>query len=418
MDNKDFYFADKLLRAAVNGTKEDILSAVRLFENANAESGGEIMLLTNAEHFVRHILTKRGDSELLAEFTEACRDMQSREMLCLSSCEVKKYPFSLLSACLFSDDDIVRQMLGNDCILRGFAYFSCLDNPLYILMLCGKYEIMAEQLKMLAQQNDEISFGDLATIRRAFVSAAAFRDGAALKVFFENIPEDALEYVLNDFIPELAPYPDGIAYLAENFYKYFGFEKRDTPPSFREFFDAGHMRRMKSHLFYSLYLAEDNALLDYYLENISPVSALEMYDCGNFLIPYSEERSIMFSRIFAEEVTVFCGGGEDSFLIGKCRQLLDGHRIIFDLSQAADTADLRDNTVEDLRFLLVHGVNLPVSDKLCRFTEQLLDSGSRRIVSLMISKGIINKGNYGDAAVFLAENKHLAALDELNKAVF
>lgn len=412
MEYSEFYYVDNLLRAALHGTKDDVLRAVRVLNRADEISAYDIRSNADVEYFVRHILIHRGDSEALAAFGKLYNETR-KGFFMLSYEEANRFTFQLMSACLFGDDDLLRQVIGGNLLMHGVVYYSCLDIPVYILMLCGKYEFFAEQMKKLSCLNDEINLGDMTTLKKLFLSAAAFRDGRALKIMFENLSGTAFI----DYISELARFPDSIAYLVENFYMYMGFEGRTEPPTLKEFFGAEHMCGVKVLLLLNSYRPDEKEMFNYYIERISPVSVMYTFDCVYFRIAVAVNDNKMLQQMFAEKVTVMCRQDDNTIPISECRRLLKGHKLTFDLS-CAHNVNLAENTAEELRYLLVHGVNFPVSEGFCPFTEQLLDRGSRRIISLMISKGIINKDNYADAAAFLARQKKLEGLDELNKAVF
>lgn len=411
---QQYYYVDKLMRAALYGTKEELLQALRLVNRSNALGCGESRDLIDyrmtAICQVRQILIRRGDSEALAAFREMCDGSAEKDGY-LSYANVKKFPLLILSACLYGNDEMLRHILVRCSNYRELLRYQYFHNPLYILMLCKKYDIIAEVLEKFKKNDYDSSFGGGYAIRSLFEMAVVFREERMLRMLLEVFSWTDFRVI----IPELALFPEGVEYIAEKFYTYVEFEKRDEPPTLSEFLNAEHMYGTKLKLLHNVYRELESELLDYYLERISPVSVMistdytfsEIYESGHTI----EE----VGRIFADEVTILYRSGNNWFSVDKYRRLFKGHKLIFDLSDA-DASDIRYNTAEELRYLLAHSVNVPVSDGISPMTELFLDCGSRRMVSLMISKGIINRDNCGEAAVFLAKNKRLSALDEINKA--
>lgn len=409
---QEYFYIDKMLRAALYGTTEELLQALRLVNRSKdikSKSLDSDNYRITAIHQARQILIKRGDSEALAAFRELSdEDIKTEGFL---SDNVEKYPFRILAACLYGNDDILRYLLVRCSSCHDLLWYRFFHNPLYILMLCKKYDILAEVLEKFKKKDiDPSCYGGFA-INSLFAMAAVFREERVLKMLLDVFSWEHLR----DIIPGLALFPEGIEYIAENFYTYLGFEKRDTPPTLSEFLNAEHMHGIKLKLLHDLYRESEPELLDYYLERISPVSVIASTDYTFSEIYESGQIAFEIGRIFADEVTILYQSGKNWFTVDRYKRLFTGHKLIFDLSDA-DAADIRYTTAEELRYLLAHSVNFPVSDGISPMTELFLSCGSRKIIALMISKGIINRDNCGDAAVFLAENKRLAALDEINKA--
>ncbi|MBP0964893.1 MAG: hypothetical protein J5999_06330 [Oscillospiraceae bacterium] len=408
---KEYYYIDKLMRAALYGTTEEMVKAFGLLNALESETAESDNYRITAIHQVRQILIRRGDSESLTEFSGLCgEDIKTEGFL---SDNVEKYPFRILSACLYGNDDILRHVLVRCSTCHDLLWYRFFHNPLYILMICKKYDIIAEVLEKINRADyDPSCYGGYAA-RSLFVMAAVFREERMLRMLLEAFSWENLY----DIIPELALFPESIEYIAENFYTYTGFEKRDEPPTLSEFLNAEHMCGTKLKLLHNIYCKNEPELLDYYLERLSPVSVLTSVDntCWEIykLVPRDDE----IGRIFADEVKILYRSGNNCLSIDSYRRLFKVHKLSFDLSKA-DASDIRYNTAEELRYLLTHSADFPVSDGISPMTELFLSCGSRRLTALMLSKGIINKDNYGDAAAFLAQNRKLAALDELNKAVF
>lgn len=411
---QEYFYIDKMLRAALYGTTEELMQALRLVKLSKDRKSRTLdsdNYRITAIHQVRQILIKRGDSEALAEFGGLCGEEIKTEGFI--SDNVEKYPFRVLAACLYGNDEILRYLLVRRSGCRDILWYRFSHNPLYILMLFKKYDILAEVLGKFKNENvDPSCYGGFA-MNSLLAAAAVCREERVLKMLLNVFPQERLQ----DIIPSLALFPESIEYIAEKFYTYVGFEKRDTPPTLSEFLNAEHMQGTKLKLLHNVYREMESELLDYYLERISPVSVMTSTDYTFSEIYESGQITCEVGRIFADEVTILYQSGKNWFSIDRYRMLFKGHKLIFDLSDA-DACDIRYTTAEELRYLLAHSVNFPVSDGISPMTELFLSYGSRKIISLMISKGIINRDNCGDAAVFLAKNKRLAALDEINKADF
>ena len=405
MYHTEYYYIDKLLRSALYGTTEELIKTFVQLNDLDCKTLETMNYRITAIHQVRQILIKRGCSEALAAFSGLCSEEIKTEGFI--SDNIEKYSFRVLSACLYGNDELLRLLLVHSGNTRDIIRYRYFGNPLYILMLFKKYDIIAEVLEKIKCFCFESPFNGELVIWSLMEMAAVFREERMVKMLMDMFSWDNLRSV----IPELALFPDSIEYLAQLFYSY----PADEPLS-AKLLNSERMCGTKLRLFHRLYGQNEQELIDYYLERLSPVSMLTSDDISCLEIYSSALRDDEVGRIFADEVKIIYRSGKNISVDGY-RKLFKGRKLSFDLS-AAEASDIRCCTAEELRYLLTHSVDFPVSDGISPLAEVFLSCGSRRIVAQMLSKGIINKDNLGDAAVFLADHKKLEGLDELNKAGF
>ena len=205
---KEYYYIDKLMRAALYGTTEEMVKAFGLLNALESETAESDNYRITAIHQVRQILIRRGDSESLTEFSGLCgEDIKTEGFL---SDNVEKYPFRILSACLYGNDDILRHVLVRCSTCHDLLWYRFFHNPLYILMICKKYDIIAEVLEKINRADyDPSCYGGYAA-RSLFVMAAVFREERMLRMLLEAFSWENLY----DIIPELALFPESIEYIA------------------------------------------------------------------------------------------------------------------------------------------------------------------------------------------------------------
>ena len=330
--------------------------------------------------------------------------------------------YSLLVSCLNNDDEAAEYVIGNELDRSDLDEEQYLLNPLYFLMITGKYRLLAAALdrcreifgKRLHCDTDESDM----FINREFpenslsflaASAAYFGDVDFLTVLF-----DKGYRIDEEIIVQLYPEPAAMEFIMGNFYDKIGMDK---PVGIYEFIREKFSTKKKLRMALQIRQLYDNKAFERFLEEVSPMKKIDVLDDYTIMMysSFTYKGSFLLNDLAEKELTVTLD--DHNFLDHyQIERIFTGHSVTFDLSYC-NTHIFKTLSIKQLKDILMRNIIFSQSD-ICDIMQSILDRNSKQLTKLLIGKGMINKDNYEEVLDYVISNKRLNALDVLNNAEF
>lgn len=418
----EFIGQDRAIRAAIGGCSADEFRKA-LTDMYNAEKAAKPYwepYICCCELEVSLILSVLCRHEKLKAFYEVQRtfDIQS------DTPEHAKY--SLLVSCLLNDDESAEYIIRNELDFSDFSQDWYLVNPLYFLMITGKYRLLDIALdrcceifgKMPSFDTDESDM----FINREFpanslpfiaASAAYFGDRDFLAVLFDK------GYRMDeDIIVQLYPEPAAMELIIGNFYDKIGMDK---PVSIYEFIREKFSTKKILRMALQICQIYDSNACERFIEKVSPIKKIDVLDdytimmYSSYVWQDTDKGKLFLNDLAEKELTVTLD--DHNFLdFYEIEGVFTDHSITFDLSYC-NIGIFKTLSVKQLKDILMRNVIFCQSD-IDSIRQAVLDRNSKQLTKLLIGQGMINKDNYEEVLDYVISNKYLNSLAVLKNAEF
>lgn len=329
--------------------------------------------------------------------------------------------YALLVSCLNNDDISAEYIIRNELDFSELGNGVYLFEPMYFLMITGKYNLIPAVVERYNETCFPFGNYSLSNMSGRFAyeaaSAAFFRDRELLAVLFD------LGFCLNDaLIIQLFPYPDAMGYIINNFYDKLG---SDKPVDIFELIKRKFHTEGILDLALQIRLSYGTDAFKRFTAGLEPMkktavlhsSTIRRYS-PSFGFPEMTEEVIFLKGSAEKELTVVMDACDDSVIFYDVEKILDGHSVIYDLTDCDGKDIFWMLSNSELKDLLTKKNMIFSRSEISDAVLAILGRNSRQLTELLIRKGIINKDNYEKALDYLVSEKYLNSLAALNNANF
>lgn len=420
----DFIRQDKVIRAAISGCSAyEFRNALTDMYNEEEKDHGYYLGVNTVccNWLVSLILSVLRRQDKSTAFYEAQKKLK------LGTDTIPSANYSFFVSCLENDDEFAEYIIRNELDSSDFRTMWYFVNPLYFLMLTGKYRLLKIALdrcrevcskESITDETDEpndctdsIFYGEGMSF--VVASAAYFRDMEFLTLLFDS------GYRMDkDIIVQLYSEPAAMEFIIENFCDRLGLDK---PAAVCEYVGEKFSTHQKLEMGLQILHCYGQEALERFLEELSPMEKVSILD-DNIIISYiavewsSADKGKLFLNSLAEnELTVILYEYDITDLY-DVEQIFTEQSLTFELTYDDDDflETLSDNQLRDIlkrNFIFKQSGDGSI-------LQTVISRNSRQLTKLLIKKGMINKDNYEEILDIVISNRYLNALAVLKNAGF
>ena len=328
-----------------------------------------------------------------------------------------KYP--LLVSCLMNDDTAAEYIIRNVLDYSDFSETWYFTNPLYFLMITGKYRLLGIALDRCREickgmRHFEVDMEFPAdSISFIAASAAYFRDRDFLALLCDK------GYRIDEnIVIQLYPEPAAMNFLIGNFYDKLGMDK---PVGIYKYIRDNFSTNQKLSLALQINQMYDEAAFHFIINEISPMKKVNVLDEFTIMMYRAivwndvNDGERFLNNVAEEDLTVTL---DDHCLMSfyEIERVFSGHRVTFDMSNCNDSI-FRTLNNKVLKDILTRRIILS-KDDIFSISQIILDRNCKQLTRLLIKQELINKDNLEQMLDYAISNKLLNSLDVINKAKF
>lgn len=333
--------------------------------------------------------------------------------------------YTLLVSCLNNDDEAAEYIIRNELDYSEPDQGLYLFEPLYFLMITGKYHLIPAVLERFHDtcspfdnySSPEMSAIESSRFAYAAASAAFFGDREFLSVLFD------FGYRMNDtLIIQLFPYPETMEFIINNFYDKMGLDK---PVNIYELIKKKFHTEEILDLALQISMSFGTEAFERFTAGLSPMKKTAVLHSSTLRRYYPSfgfqdiNEKVLFLKESAEkELTIVMDVCDDSVLFYDAEKVFEGHSITYDLTSSVEKDIFWMLSNKELKDLLTKRNMIFSRSEIGETVLAILGRNSRQLTEVLIGKGIINKDNYAEALDYLVDEKCLNALAALNNANF
>lgn len=336
----------------------------------------------------------------------------------------EKFPYAryaLLVSCLNNDDETAEYIIRNELDASDFKADWFFVNPLYFLMITGKYRLLEialdicrekrkAELELFSENNFEHCINsefDSDSMSFVAASAAYFGDRRFLTLLFDKgyrIDESMAAQLYNE--------PQAMKFMLEIFC--------NKPMDIRQFIRENFSTHNKLQLGWALFPLYGQEVLEQFLEEIGPMEKVHTID-SDIIMQYcafdwtsADKLDRLLNGLLEKELTLRVGAydiWEYAFLEEYIEPYSD--TITLDLTYCDSDCfmDLNDDVLK--RILMNKIIFSPKGGMI--FVRIVLDRDNSQLTRLLINNGLVNKDNFYEILDYAISNKYLNVLGELHK---
>lgn len=411
----DFIRQEKVIRAAISGCSADE------FRNALTDMYNEEMV--NGYYFdeniiccnwvVSLILSVTGQQDKLTAFYEAQKKVK------IGTDTIPSANYSFFVSLLENDDEFAEYIIRNELESSDFREMWYFVNPLYLLMLTGKYHLLKIALDRCIEvcnkekctaETDEPFYGE--SMSFVVASAAYFGDREFLTLLFDS------GYRMDeDIVVQLYSEPDAMEFLIENYRHRTG---ADKPLSVCGFVRGNYTTQQKLEMGLQILPCYGQEKFERFLEELSPMEKVHILD-NNAVMPYitvewsSADKGKLFLNSLAEKELTVIMHEYDIMDIYDIEKVFSDHSLTYELEYDDDFFEFLSNralkNILTKNFIFKPSLNGGI-------LQTILSRNNRQLTKVLIKNGMINRDNYEEILDYVISNRYLNALAVLKNSKF
>lgn len=411
----DFIRQEKVIRAAISGCSADE------FRNALTDMYNEEMV--NGYYFdeniiccnwvVSLILSVTGQQDKLTAFYEAQKKVK------IGTDTIPSANYSFFVSLLENDDEFAEYIIRNELESSDFREMWYFVNPLYLLMLTGKYHLLKIALDRCIEvcnkekctaETDEPFYGE--SMSFVVASAAYFGDREFLTLLFDS------GYRMDeDIVVQLYSEPDAMEFLIENYRHRTG---ADKPLSVCGFVRENYTTQQKLEMGLQILSCYGQEKFERFLEELSPMEKVHILD-NNTVMPYitvewsSADKGKLFLNSLAEKELTVIMHEYDIMDIYDIEKVFSDHSLTYELEYDDDFFEFLSNralkNILTKNFIFKPSLNGGI-------LQTILSRNNRQLTKVLIKNGMINRDNYEEILDYVISNRYLNALAVLKNSKF
>lgn len=409
----DFIRQEKVIRAAISGCSADE------FRNALTDMYNEEMV--NGYYFdeniiccnwvVSLILSVTGQQDKLTAFYEAQKKVK------IGTDTIPSANYSFFVSLLENDDEFAEYIIRNELESSDFREMWYFVNPLYLLMLTGKYHLLKIALDRCIEvcnkekctaETDEPFYGE--SMSFVVASAAYFGDREFLTLLFDS------GYRMDeDIVVQLYSEPDAMEFLIENYRHRTG---ADKPLSVCGFVRGNYTTQQKLEMGLQILPCYGQEKFERFLEELSPMEKVHILD-NNAVMPYitvewsSADKGKLFLNSLAEKELTVIMHEYDIMDIYDIEKVFSDHSLTYELEYDDDFFEFLSNralkNILTKNFIFKPSLNGGI-------LQTILSRNNRQLTKVLIKNGMINRDNYEEILDYVISNRYLNALAVLKNS--
>lgn len=411
----DFIRQEKVIRAAISGCSADE------FRNALTDMYNEEMV--NGYYFdeniiccnwvVSLILSVLRRQDKLTAFYEVQKELK------IGTDTIPSANYSFFVSLLENDDEFAEYIIRNELESSDFREMWYFVNPLYLLMLTGKYHLLKIALDRCIEvcnkerctaETDKPFYGE--SMSFVVASAAYFGDREFLTLLFDS------GYRMDeDIVVQLYSEPDAMEFLIENYRHRTG---ADKPLSVCGFVRENYTTQQKLEMGLQILTCYGQEKFERFLEELSPMEKVHILD-NNAVMPYitvewsSADKGKLFLNSLAEKELTVIMHEYDIMDIYDIEKVFSEHSLTYELEYDDDFFEFLSNralkNILTKNFIFKPSLNGGI-------LQRILSRNNRQLTKVLIKNGMINRDNYEEILDYVISNRYLNALAVLKNSKF
>lgn len=409
----DFIRQEKVIRAAISGCSADE------FRNALTDMYNEEMV--NGYYFdeniiccnwvVSLILSVLRRQDKLTAFYEVQKELK------IGTDTIPSANYSFFVSLLENDDEFAEYIIRNELESSDFREMWYFVNPLYLLMLTGKYHLLKIALDRCIEvcnkerctaETDKPFYGE--SMSFVVASAAYFGDREFLTLLFDS------GYRMDeDIVVQLYSEPDAMEFLIENYRHRTG---ADKPLSVCGFVRENYTTQQKLEMGLQILTCYGQEKFERFLEELSPMEKVHILD-NNAVMPYitvewsSADKGKLFLNSLAEKELTVIMHEYDIMDIYDIEKVFSDHSLTYELEYDDDFFEFLSNralkNILTKNFIFKPSLNGGI-------LQRILSRNNRQLTKVLIKNGMINRDNYEEILDYVISNRYLNALAVLKNS--
>lgn len=411
----DFIRQEKVIRAAISGCSADE------FRNALTDMYNEEMVngyyldvnIVCCNWVVSLILSVLRRQDKLTAFYEAQKELK------IGTDTIPSANYSFFVSLLENDDEFAEYIIRNELESSDFREMWYFVNPLYLLMLTGKYHLLKIALDRCIEvcnkerctaETDKPFYGE--SMSFVVASAAYFGDREFLTLLFDS------GYRMDeDIVVQLYSEPDAMEFLIENYRHRTG---ADKPLSVCGFVRENYTTQQKLEMGLQILTCYGQEKFERFLEELSPMEKVHILD-NNAVMPYitvewsSADKGKLFLNSLAEKELTVIMHEYDIMDIYDIEKVFSDHSLTYELEYDDDFFEFLSN--RELKNILTRNFIFKPSLN-GGIVQTILSRNNRQLTKVLIKNGMINRDNYEEILDYVISNRYLNALAVLKNSKF
>lgn len=412
----DFIRQDRIVRAAIGGCSADEFGKflTDMYSEEEKLSGyyfDENIICCN--WVVSLILSVTGQQDKLTAFYEAQKKVK------IGTDTIPSANYSFFVSLLENDDEFAEYIIRNELESSDFREMWYFVNPLYLLMLTGKYHLLKIALDRCIEvcnkekctaETDEPFYGE--SMSFVVASAAYFGDREFLTLLFDS------GYRMDeDIVVQLYSEPDAMEFIIENYLHRTG---ADKSLSVCGFVRENYTTQQKLEMGLLILHCYGQEKFERFLEELSPMEKVHILD-NNTVMPYitvewsSADKGKLFLNSLAEKELTVIMHEYDIMDIYDIEKVFSDHSLTYELEYDDDFFEFLSNralkNILTKNFIFKPSLNGGI-------LQTILSRNNRQLTKVLIKNGMINRDNYEEILDYVISNRYLNALAVLKNSKF